>query len=31
MDSGGAMDESVAALMRWVLAGDGVALPGDGT
>jgi len=25
------MDESVAALMRWVLAGDGVALPGDGS
>jgi Double-GTPase 2 len=31
MDPGGAMDESVAALMRWVLAGDGVALPGDRT
>jgi hypothetical protein len=25
------MDESVAALMRWVLAGDGVALPGGGS
>ena len=31
MDSGGGMDESVAVLMRWVLAGDGVALPGDGS
>jgi Double-GTPase 2 len=31
MKADGAMDESVAALMRWVLAGDGVALPGDGS
>src|SRR6266550_4517189 len=31
MNAEGAMDESVAALMRWVLAGDGVALPGDGS
>jgi Double-GTPase 2 len=31
MDSAGAMDESVAVLMRWVLAGDDVALPGDGS
>jgi hypothetical protein len=31
MNADGAMDESVAALMRWVLAGDGVALPGDGS
>jgi len=30
MNAGGDMDESVAALMRWILAGDGVALPGDG-
>ena len=31
MNADGAMDESVAALMRWVLTGDGVALPGDGS
>jgi hypothetical protein len=31
MTAAGVMDESVAALMRWVLAGDGVALPGDGS
>jgi hypothetical protein len=31
MTAAGNMDESVAALMRWVLAGDGVALPGDGS
>jgi hypothetical protein len=31
MTAAGNMDESVAALMRWVLAGDGVALPGGGS
>lgn len=31
MKADGEMDESVAALMRWVLAGDGVALPGGGS
>jgi Double-GTPase 2 len=31
MKADGDMDESIAALMRWVLAGDGVALPGDGS
>ena len=31
MKADGDMDESISALMRWVLAGDGVALPGDGS
>lgn len=31
MNPDGALDESVAALMHWVLAGDGVALPGGGS